>query len=71
MLWLWRRPPATVLIRPLAWEPPNAVGAALVKRKKKKKKKRLNLEFLLWDNRISSVLGVLGCRFDPHLGRVG
>ena len=32
---------ATVLIQPLAWEPPNAAGAAqeMVKRQKKKKKK--------------------------------
>ena len=36
LLWLWRRPSATVLIRPLAWEPPCAVGAALEKTKKKK-----------------------------------
>ena len=26
---LWHRPAATALIRPLAWEPPYAVGAAL------------------------------------------
>ena len=34
-LWLWCRPAATALIRPLAWETPYAVGAAL-KRKIKK-----------------------------------
>ena len=28
LLWLWRRPVATALIRPLAWEPPYAAGAA-------------------------------------------
>ena len=33
------RPAATAPIRPLAWEPPYAVGAALEKDKKKKKKK--------------------------------
>ena len=27
-LWLWRRPVATAPIRPLAWEPPYAAGAA-------------------------------------------
>ena len=32
LLWLWYRPAATVPIRPLAWEPPYATGAA-VKRK--------------------------------------
>ena len=36
----WHRPAATVLIGPLAWEPPYAVGIALkIKRQKKKKKK--------------------------------
>ena len=28
LLWLWRRPVATAPIRPLAWEPPCAAGAA-------------------------------------------
>ena len=28
LLWLWRRPVATTLIQPLAWEPPYAAGAA-------------------------------------------
>ena len=28
LLWLWRRPAGTALIRPLAQEPPCAVGAA-------------------------------------------
>ena len=31
LLWLWQRPAATALIRPLAWEPPCATGAALEK----------------------------------------
>ena len=29
LLWLWRRPAATALIRPLAWELPYAVGTAI------------------------------------------
>ena len=29
LLWLWCRPAATTLIRPLAWEPPYATGASL------------------------------------------
>ena len=29
LLWLWHRPAETALIRPLAWEPPYAMGAAL------------------------------------------
>ena len=42
LLWLWCRPAATAPMRPLAWEPPYAMGAALekAKRQKKKKKKR-------------------------------
>ena len=39
-LWLWHRPVATTPIRPLAWEPPCAMGAALEKTKKKKKRKK-------------------------------
>ena len=34
LLWLWCRPAAADLIRPLAWEPPHASGAALKKREK-------------------------------------
>ena len=34
MLWLWRRPVAAAPIRPLAWEPPYAAGAALEKAKR-------------------------------------
>ena len=37
LLWLWHRPAAVGLIRPLAWEPPYAAGAALKKKTKKKK----------------------------------
>jgi len=36
----WCRPAATAPNRPLAWEPPYAIGAALEKTKKKKKKKK-------------------------------
>ena len=39
LLWLWCTLVATALIRPLAWEPPCAAGAALKSQKKKKKKK--------------------------------
>ena len=38
LLWFWCRPASTAPIRPLAWEPPYATGAALEKTKKKKKK---------------------------------
>ena len=40
LLWLWRRLVARASIRPLAWEPPCAVGAALKGQKTKKKKKK-------------------------------
>ena len=40
LLWFWRRPAATALIGPLAWEPPYVMGAALEKKKDKKKKKK-------------------------------
>ena len=40
LLWLWCRPAATAPIRPLAWELPYVMGAALEKDKKKKKKKK-------------------------------
>ena len=32
--WLWRRTAAVALIRPLAWEPPHAAGAALKSKNK-------------------------------------
>ena len=36
LLWLWCRPAATAPIRPLAWEPPYAMEAALEKAKRQK-----------------------------------
>ena len=44
LLQLWCRPAATALIRPLAWEPPCAVGAALKKTKDKKIKIHVLIE---------------------------
>jgi len=43
LLWLWCRLAATAPIRPLAWEPPYAVGAALKRQKTKKKQEKLLL----------------------------
>ena len=42
LVWLWlrRRPAATAPIRPLAWEPPYAAGAALKNKKRKRKRKK-------------------------------
>ena len=45
LLWLWHRLAAIAQIRPLAWEPPYAAGAAL-KNKKNKTKQKINLNFL-------------------------
>ena len=39
LLWLWRRPAAVAPIRPLAWEPPYAAGAALKRKRTKDQKK--------------------------------
>ena len=47
LLWLLCRPVATAPIRPLAWEPPYAAGAALKSQKKKKRKKERKKEILL------------------------
>ena len=49
LLWLWRRPAATTLIRPLAWEPPYSAGASLEKDQKKKKKKERKKEMMKYD----------------------
>ena len=43
LLWLWCRLATTAPIRPVAWEPPYTVGAALKDQKKKKKKKKLHV----------------------------
>ena len=44
LLWLWHRLAATARIRPLAWKPPYAAGAAqeMAKRQKTKKPKNNN-----------------------------
>ena len=34
LLWLWHRLAAVALIRPVAWEPPYAIGVALKRQKK-------------------------------------
>ena len=41
-LWLWHRVAAVVPMRPLAWELPNATGAALKRQTKTKTKKPKN-----------------------------
>ena len=39
-LWLWYRLAAIAPTGPLAWKPPDTVGAALKRKKKKTKKKK-------------------------------
>ena len=52
--WLWCRPAARAPIRPLAWQTPYAVGAALEKAKRQNKIKKIKIknelgwEFPLW-----------------------
>ena len=41
LLWLWHRPVTAAPIRPLAWEPPHAMGAALDKAKPKKNQNKI------------------------------
>ena len=40
LLWLWCKLAAIAQIRPLAWEPPYAMGAALKSKKKQKTKNK-------------------------------
>ena len=47
LLWLWCRPAATAPIRPLAWELPYAVGAALKNKKQIKKENKVDLDILV------------------------
>ena len=44
LLWLWRRPVATALIQPLAWEPPYASDLALKRQKQTNKNKKSKTE---------------------------
>ena len=42
-VWLWCRPAAKTLIRPLVWEPPYAEGAALKRKKDKKEQEQVRI----------------------------
>ena len=55
---------ATAVIRPLAWEPPYAVGVALEKTKKKKKKRKATTESHL--RATSHCRGQFHCRPAAH-----
>ena len=54
LLWLWHRPAAVAPIRPLAWEPPYAAGAALKKTKDQKKKRSLDSGVCLSETMVNS-----------------
>ena len=43
LLWLWYRPMAIAPIRPLAWEPPYAIGVALEMAKTNKQTNKRNI----------------------------
>ena len=49
LLWLWCRPEATALVRPLAWEPPYAANVAL-KSKTKTKNQEYRIEYSALDS---------------------
>ena len=53
-LWLWCRPAAVALIRPLVWEPPYATGAALKKTKDETKQNQIPSEFSSY-NMVASI----------------
>ena len=55
LLWLWGRMTSVALMRPLAWEPPYAAGAALKKRQKKMRRFQMRKQ-----------IGILGLR-SPYL----
>ena len=56
LLWLWHRPAATPLNRPLAWESPYAAGVALKRQKIKKRKKEM-VQIDRYQNINSSYMG--------------
>ena len=50
LLWLWRRPAATALIGPLAWDPPYAEGVALKRQQPQNIKSTvLTVKWQSWD----------------------
>ena len=64
LLWLWYKPAATAPIRPLAWEPPYAVGEAQEMAKRQKKKKQSERDWMDWE------FGVSTCKL-LHLEQIG
>ena len=70
LLWLWCRSVATVLIGPLAWEHPYAVGEALKRQKKKKEKEKKERkkvsQFGGQRENFSPVIGLPGFIIEKH-----
>ena len=60
LLWLWHRPAATALIRPLDWEPPCAVDVALKKTKNKQKNDNVSNALILMSSSINLGFFFLG-----------
>ena len=56
LLWLWYRLVATAPIRPLAWEPPHAMGAAPEKTERPKKKKKTKKETIIQKDTCTSMI---------------
>ena len=70
LLWLWCRLVATAPIRPLAWEPPYAVGAALEKTKEKKGKNNvLHLDCHGSFNTVQVCQNSLNFKYNVHLNK--
>ena len=67
LLWFWHRLVASALIRPLAWEPPYAVGAALEKAKRQKKKEKRLLILLFQGCGISASVFIISSFFHQNL----
>ena len=67
LLWLWCRLAATVLIRPLAWEPPYAADEALKDNKTKKKKRKKDVRIPTVVEQVKDLVLSLQQRgFDPQ-----
>ena len=69
VLWLWRRPAATALIRSLAWDPPYAAGVALEKTKKKKEKEKNTMNFFAEQKLTHRLIKIYGYQRGQVLGR--
>ena len=69
MLWLWCRPEAVALTRPLAWEPPYATGAALKRTKRPPPQKKRRISVVIFIDIIPQCVlkSILGLRLGQPL----